>query len=82
MGGAARSHRISGSEEKAARARCRAPLAQTRYERLEDGAYGATIPGLRGVLALGGGVEECRSELADATRVQRSRQPATCAGSA
>lgn len=32
---------------------------------LEDGSFCATVPGLRGVIALGRGVEECRSELAE-----------------
>jgi predicted RNase H-like HicB family nuclease len=40
-------------------------LARARYERLEDGSFCATVPGLRGVLALGRGVEECRNELAE-----------------
>jgi len=40
-------------------------LARAKYEVLEDGSYCATVPGLRGVLALGRGVEECRRELAE-----------------
>jgi predicted RNase H-like HicB family nuclease len=40
-------------------------LARARYEVLEDGSYCATVPGLRGVIALGRGVEECRRELAE-----------------
>ncbi len=40
-------------------------LERARYERLEDGSFCASVPGLRGVLALGGGVEECHSELAE-----------------
>jgi predicted RNase H-like HicB family nuclease len=40
-------------------------LERARYEVLEDGSFCATVPGLRGVVALGRGVEECRCELAD-----------------
>lgn len=40
-------------------------LARARYEVLEDGSYCATVPGLRGVVAIGRGVEECRRELAE-----------------
>ena len=40
-------------------------LERARYEVLEDGSFCATVPGLRGVVALGRGVEECRRELAD-----------------
>jgi predicted RNase H-like HicB family nuclease len=40
-------------------------LERAHYEVLEDGSYCATVPGLRGVIALGGGVEECRRELAE-----------------
>jgi predicted RNase H-like HicB family nuclease len=40
-------------------------LARARYEALEDGSFCATVPGLRGVVALGIGVEECRRELAE-----------------
>jgi predicted RNase H-like HicB family nuclease len=40
-------------------------LERARYEQLENGGYCATVSGLRGVIALGGDVEECRSELAE-----------------
>lgn len=40
-------------------------LARARYERLEDGPLCATVPGLRGVMALGRNVKECRSRLAE-----------------
>lgn len=40
-------------------------LARARYERLEGRSFCATVPGLRGVIALGPGVEECRHELAE-----------------
>ncbi|HTF86998.1 MAG TPA: type II toxin-antitoxin system HicB family antitoxin [Planctomycetota bacterium] len=40
-------------------------LARAHYETLEDGSYCATVPGLRGVIALGDGVEECRRSLAE-----------------
>ena len=39
-------------------------LERARYEVLEDGSFCATVAGLRGVVALGHGVEECRRELA------------------
>ena len=41
-------------------------LARARYERLEDGSYCATVPGLDGVIALGSRVEKCRTELVEA----------------
>lgn len=40
-------------------------LERARYDVLEDGSFCATVPGLRGVVALGSGVEECRRELAE-----------------
>jgi predicted RNase H-like HicB family nuclease len=40
-------------------------LQKAVYEPLEDGSFYATVPGLRGVIALGRGVEECRHELAE-----------------
>jgi predicted RNase H-like HicB family nuclease len=40
-------------------------LERARYEVLEDGSFCATVPRLRGVMALGRGVEECRRELAE-----------------
>lgn len=40
-------------------------LGRARYEALEDGSYCATVRGLKGVMALGRTVEECRRELAD-----------------
>ncbi|MEQ1894589.1 MAG: type II toxin-antitoxin system HicB family antitoxin [Planctomycetota bacterium] len=40
-------------------------LGRARYEALEDGSYCATVRGLKGVVALGRTVEECRRELAD-----------------
>jgi predicted RNase H-like HicB family nuclease len=40
-------------------------LARARYDVLEDGSFCATVPGLRGVVALGRGVEECRRELSE-----------------
>jgi len=40
-------------------------LARAHYEVLEDGTFCATVPGLRGVVALGRGVEECRRQLAE-----------------
>lgn len=40
-------------------------LGRASYKALEDGSYCATVRGLRGVVALGKTVEECRRELAD-----------------
>jgi len=40
-------------------------LARAKYEPLDDGSYCATVPDLRGVIAIGTGVEECRRELAE-----------------
>jgi predicted RNase H-like HicB family nuclease len=40
-------------------------LARARYEQLEDGSLCATVSGLRGVIAVGRSVEECRRELAE-----------------
>ena len=40
-------------------------LERANYEPLEDGSFCATVPGLRGVIAVGSGVEECRRELAE-----------------
>jgi predicted RNase H-like HicB family nuclease len=40
-----------------------AALARAVYEPIEDGEHCATVPGLRGVIAVGGTVEECRTNL-------------------
>jgi predicted RNase H-like HicB family nuclease len=40
-------------------------LARADYESLDDGSFVGTVRGLRGVLATGGSVEECRSQLAE-----------------
>jgi predicted RNase H-like HicB family nuclease len=40
-------------------------LKRARYEALEDGSYCASVPGLRGVLALGRDLEACRSDLTE-----------------
>ena len=40
-------------------------LGRASYQALEGGSYCATVRGLRGVVALGKTVEECRRELAD-----------------
>jgi predicted RNase H-like HicB family nuclease len=40
-------------------------LARAKYASLDDGSYCATVPGLRGVVAIGAGVEACRRELAE-----------------
>ena len=40
-------------------------LERARYEQLEDQSYCATVRGLPGVLAVGGSIESCRSELAE-----------------
>jgi len=40
-------------------------LQSARYDKLEDGTFCAEIPRLRGVLATGETLEECRSQLAE-----------------
>ena len=40
-------------------------LERARYEQLEDGSYAATVRGLRGVIAIGDRLEDCRKNLAE-----------------
>ena len=40
-------------------------LERAQYTELEDGSFSATVSGLRGVLAIGTSVEECRRQLAE-----------------
>jgi predicted RNase H-like HicB family nuclease len=40
-----------------------AALRLAKHETLEDGTYAATVPGLRGVIAIGDTIEECRQDL-------------------
>ncbi len=40
-------------------------LRRARYDKLEDGTFCAEVPRLRGVLATGETLEECRSQLAE-----------------
>jgi predicted RNase H-like HicB family nuclease len=40
-----------------------AALKHAKYETIEDGTYMATVEGLRGVIAIGDTVEECREDL-------------------
>jgi predicted RNase H-like HicB family nuclease len=40
-------------------------LERAAYQPIEDGSYCATVRGLRGVLATGTSVEECRQNLAE-----------------
>lgn len=40
-----------------------AALIRAKYETLEDGTYMATVDGLRGVIAIGDTIEECREDL-------------------
>ena len=40
-------------------------LRRARYDKLEDGTYCAEVPRLRGVLAIGETLEECRRQLAE-----------------
>lgn len=40
-------------------------LQRAHYEPLEDGSFCATVRGLRGVIAIGRTVEECRAGVAD-----------------
>jgi len=38
-------------------------LRRAKYDRLEDGTYAAEVRGLRGVLAVGETLEECRDRI-------------------
>lgn len=38
-------------------------LGRARYSQLEDGSYCATVSGLRGVIAMGPSLENCREDL-------------------
>jgi predicted RNase H-like HicB family nuclease len=40
-----------------------AALELAKYKTLEDGTYAATVEGLRGVIAIGDTIEECRNDL-------------------
>lgn len=40
-----------------------AALRLAKYDTLEDGSYMATVAGLRGVIATGDTIEECREDL-------------------
>ena len=40
-------------------------LERAQYRLLEDGAFAATVPGLRGIIATGATLEECRRDLAE-----------------
>lgn len=40
-------------------------LKRARYDKLEDGMFCAHVPRLRGVLATGETLEQCRSQLAE-----------------
>jgi predicted RNase H-like HicB family nuclease len=40
-----------------------AALRHAKYEMLEDGTFMATVEGLRGVIAVGDTIEECREDL-------------------
>jgi predicted RNase H-like HicB family nuclease len=40
-------------------------LGKARYTQLEDGSYCAEVSGLRGVIATGRTLEECRTKLAE-----------------
>lgn len=42
-----------------------AALRGARYDKLEDGTYYGEVPRLRGVLAVGTTLEECRNQLAE-----------------
>jgi predicted RNase H-like HicB family nuclease len=40
-------------------------LRRARYERVDGGEFCATVPGLRGVIATGRTLEQCRKQLAE-----------------
>jgi len=42
-----------------------AALRRARYDKLEDGTFYAEVPRLRGVIATGQTLEECRNQLAE-----------------
>lgn len=42
-----------------------AALRAARYDKLDDGTFCAEIPSLRGILATGRTLEECRTQLAE-----------------
>jgi len=42
-----------------------AALSRAKYTQLEDGSYGVEVRGLRGVIATGSTLEECRKSLAE-----------------
>jgi len=42
-----------------------AALGRARYDKLEDGTFYAEVPRLRGVIAVGQTLEECRNQLAE-----------------
>ena len=40
-------------------------LRRARYKQVDGGAYCATVPGLKGVIATGATLEACRDQLAE-----------------
>jgi predicted RNase H-like HicB family nuclease len=42
-----------------------AALRHAKYETVEDGTYMATVERLRGVIAIGDSIEECRQDLVE-----------------
>jgi predicted RNase H-like HicB family nuclease len=40
-------------------------LRRARYDKLEDGTFCAEVPRLRGIVAIGDTLEECRTQLAE-----------------
>lgn len=40
-------------------------LRRARYDKLEDGTFCAEVPRLRGIVAIGDTLEECRKQLAE-----------------
>lgn len=40
-------------------------LRRARYRKLDDGSFAATVPGLRGVIAVGSRRESCRDQLVE-----------------
>ncbi|MBK7876715.1 MAG: type II toxin-antitoxin system HicB family antitoxin [Planctomycetes bacterium] len=40
-------------------------LLRAKYERIDDEAWAATVPGLRGVIATGSRLEACRRDLSE-----------------
>jgi predicted RNase H-like HicB family nuclease len=58
--------RLTGTaEERMIREYVDTGLRKARYDKLEDGSFVAEVPALRGAIATGSSLEECRGRLAE-----------------